>query len=98
MSEDIAEKIKNIKNLEDFQVSLDWATKDIHDWMRWEWSFDKAMKRMKLLTNAWIKYTVSSVMHKKNLSEMTDMVNLVKNLWATFHYISIITILTLNIT
>ena len=88
MSEDIAEKIKNIKNLEDFQVSLDWATKDIHDWMRWEWSFDKAMKRMKLLTNAWIKYTVSSVMHKKNLSEMTDMVNLVKNLWATFHYIS----------
>lgn len=88
MSEDIANRIKNIKNLEDFQVSLDWATEETHDWMRWKWSFKKAMKRMKLLSDAWIKYTVSSVMHKKNLHELEEMVKLVNELWATFHYIS----------
>ncbi|MDD2907127.1 MAG: radical SAM protein [Candidatus Gracilibacteria bacterium] len=88
MTENIANRIKNIKNLEDFQVSLDGATEKTHDWMRGEGSFEKSKKRMKLLANAGIKYTVSSVIHKNNLFELESMVKLVNELGATFHYIS----------
>jgi len=88
ITEDMIERIKKLKNLEDFQCSLDWATKETHDWMRWKWSFEKAMRRMKMLTRSWIKYTVSTVIHKKNIGELDKIVDLVKNIWATYHYIS----------
>lgn len=88
INEEIVNRIKNLKNLEDFQISLDWASNETHDWIRWNGSFQKAMYRMNLLKKAWIKYTVSTVIHKKNLPELDKIVKLVKELWATYHYVS----------
>lgn len=76
ISQEHIDKIKSIRNLEDLQVSLDGASAEIHDWIRGVGSFEKSMRRMRMLRESGVVYTISSVIHKNNLNQIEDMARL----------------------
>lgn len=71
-------EISKLQHLLEFQMSLDGATADMHDWMRGEGSFERSIKRMKLLRELAIPYTVSAVIHKNNLSQVEAIADICK--------------------
>jgi MoaA/NifB/PqqE/SkfB family radical SAM enzyme len=69
-------EISKLKHLVEFQMSLDGANAETHDWLRGEGSFKQSLERMFKLSELNIPYTISVVIHKNNLSEVEAIADL----------------------
>lgn len=81
-------EIKQLEHVVEFQMSLDGATAESHDWMRGKGAFDHALKRMSLLHECGLNYTISSVIHKNNLAEVEAIAELCREYHAYNFYLS----------
>lgn len=82
------EKIKQYKGLEDFQVSLDGGKEVTHDYIRGKGSFRKAIKRLQLLKNHGIPYTISTVIGKHNINELSLITQIAQQYNAEYFYLN----------
>ncbi len=77
--------LANLKNLWSFFVSLDGASAETHDLLRGKGAFSHTTTRMQWLQQHAIQYGVHTQFHKKNKTELSAVVDLVKNLGAIKH-------------
>lgn len=85
---DTVKKIGKIENLSYLQTSLDGATPKTHDYIRGKGSFEKALKRMKLLQQAGLHYTISVSVNSMNLHEIDKIVDIYHELGASYLYLN----------
>jgi MoaA/NifB/PqqE/SkfB family radical SAM enzyme len=82
------QQLKELKHLVDLQVSLDGGTLEIHDWMRGNGAFKKALRRMRFLQENGMNYTVSATIHKNNINELEAIADITNQFGATNLYVS----------
>ena len=70
------DKLKRIKHLGYFQISLEGADEKTHDWMRGKGAFEKALKRMRLLKVNNVGFTLSVTVDKRNFSQLDAFADL----------------------
>lgn len=76
IDEPIVENLKKCQ-FDMIQLSLDGPTAEMHDWIRnQKGSFEKVINAIKLLTNAGLKVSISSLPHKKHLSCIEETIEL----------------------
>lgn len=68
-------KLKEFKNLNNIQTSLDGAKEETHDFVRGRGSYKKTIKRMKLFSDNDLPFTISSAIHKGNINEIEGIVS-----------------------
>lgn len=74
------EKLYNM-NISRYIVNIDWAYDISHDWLRnKKWHFNKMIDIIKELKNRWKYVAINSVIHKKNLNEVINILNLCNDL------------------
>jgi MoaA/NifB/PqqE/SkfB family radical SAM enzyme len=76
LNRDNIRELKKFEHLDYLQVSLDGATKETHDFLRGEGSFERAMQRLALLQKEGIEYGICTTVHKGNLKEIPQIVKL----------------------
>lgn len=80
--------LKNLHHLVDFQISLDGKSETVHDAIRGKGSFHKALRRMKLLQNHNITYTISTTINNRNINEIDEIVDISKKYGAKYLYLN----------
>ncbi|KYK33290.1 MAG: hypothetical protein AYK19_14180 [Theionarchaea archaeon DG-70-1] len=78
ITEEIAEKLSNLKLA--IQVSLDGASKDTQDFIRGKDSYEKTLKGLQNLVAHNANVRVAMTIMKRNMDEIQEMADLVKNL------------------
>lgn len=91
VNRDIIDKIILCKNVT-IKVDLDGSSKDSHDWLRnKEGHLEKTIEYIKVLRSAGVKVSITTVLHKNNIHEIDEILNLYKELdinSAMFFYFS----------
>ncbi|MFC1522730.1 radical SAM protein [Elusimicrobiota bacterium] len=82
------DELKSLRHLADVQVSLDGSNEESHDTIRGKGSFQKALKRMRLLQTNKMKYTISTTINNRNISEIDDIVSIYKEYGASSLYLN----------
>lgn len=81
-------RLKAIRRLYDVQVSLDGGTEATHDSIRGKGAFRKAFRRMALLREHGVQYTVSTTICQRNISELDQIVSICREHGVAFLYIN----------
>jgi len=80
-SDSIIQQLKDVpSDLLKLQISLDGAQAETNDAIRGKGSFDKALDGLKKLSQLDFEKTITTVVHPKNLHELTQMPQLAKEL------------------
>jgi radical SAM protein with 4Fe4S-binding SPASM domain len=61
-------------------ISLDGATREVHEFIRGKGSYDKALAGIKAMTDAGVNTVIGTTLMKPNLHEATDILHLAKKL------------------
>ncbi len=81
-------RLKSLRRLIDVQVSLDGATTESHDAIRGRGSFRLALRRMRLLADHGIPYTISSTVNNRNFHELPKVVEIYREYGAKYLYLN----------
>jgi len=87
-SEQQAISLKSLKHLISIQTSLDGATAETHDFLRGKGSFLKTLRRLRLLNDAGLAFTVAVAVHKKNIGELDEIAELAGKYGASSIYLN----------
>jgi MoaA/NifB/PqqE/SkfB family radical SAM enzyme len=82
------DSLRSLKYLNGIQVSLDGALAETHDFLRGQGSFFSAIKRLTLLKNSGLPYTISTTVHKKNVAELKGIAKIYHQFGATSLYLN----------
>lgn len=74
-------RLKRIASLNYIQTSLDGGTAETHDFIRGAGAFKKTIWRLTLFRDNDIGYTISTVVHKRNIRE----INLIADIYHEYH-------------
>lgn len=80
--------LKSLKHLISIQTSLDGATAETHDFLRGEGSFSKTLRRLRMLSDAGLAFTVAVAVHKKNIGELDEIAELASKHGASSIYLN----------
>jgi len=80
--------LKSLKHLISIQTSLDGATAETHDFLRGKGSFSKTLRRLRMLSDAGLTFTVAVAVHKKNIGELDEIAELASKLGASSIYLN----------
>lgn len=81
ITNEIAERLKNIKNLETIQISIDGKDAETHDRIRGiDGAFDSAVNAIKLLLDSGIRTGAVTTVMKPNIRQIPDIVQLLMDL------------------
>lgn len=81
---DIIKKLKQLKSIRYIQISLDGGNKETHEFIRGKGNFDKAIESIKLLKKNGFKVATKFTVHKRNLSNLKEYLDLTKSLNVDF--------------
>lgn len=84
LTDSILNKLKTLRNLRYVQISLDGGTKEIHEKVRGDGSFEKAITAIKMLKKNAIKVSTKFTVHKINLNDLTNYLDLTEELQVNF--------------
>ncbi len=70
------ERLKGFANLQYVQTSVDGATNESHDLLRGAGSFARTLRRLALFQQMELPYAISTVVHRQNIGELNDIVDL----------------------
>jgi radical SAM protein with 4Fe4S-binding SPASM domain len=76
ITDEIAEKLKTIKKLNNVQISLDGASPEIHDQIRGPGTFEKALRGIRILVNHGIDVKVMFTLQRLNKEEIPGLIDL----------------------
>lgn len=88
IDESTLNKLKKLKNLSDLQTSLDGGTPESHDFIRGNGSFTKTLKRLTLLKESGLEYTISCSINSVNFPEIDLIADISKEYGARYLYIN----------
>lgn len=88
MNSSHVEFLKGLDHLLDVQVSLDGANATTHEYLRGSGSFDNAIRRLELLGESGLRYTISFTAHRGNVAEIDGVVELYHRYNASYLYIN----------
>jgi MoaA/NifB/PqqE/SkfB family radical SAM enzyme len=88
LNEDHIAQLKTLRRLCDIQISLDGGTEATHDSIRGRGAFRKALRRMALLRDHGMRYTVSTTVCQRNIEELDQIVEICREYKATYLYIN----------
>ncbi|MFA6454925.1 MAG: radical SAM protein [Patescibacteria group bacterium] len=91
LDEQQASGLKSLKHLISIQTSLDGATAETHDFLRGKGSFLKTLRRLRLLNDAGLAFTVAAAVHKKNIGELDEIAELAGEYGASSIYLNAVT-------
>ena len=77
ISEDIIQRLKQFNKLRYVQISLDGASSKVHDEVRGNGSFDKAMKGIRLLVENNIEVRIMFTLQRSNMFDVSNIIDLV---------------------
>jgi len=80
--------LKSLKHLISVQTSLDGATAETHDFLRGRGSFSKTLRRLRMLNDAGLAFTVAAAVHKKNIGELDKIAELAGKYGASSIYLN----------
>ncbi len=80
--------LKSLKRLINIQTSLDGATAETHDFLRGKGSFAKTLKRLRVLSDAGLNFTIATAVHKKNIYELDKIADLANDYSASSVYLN----------
>ena len=88
MKQSDIDKLSSFRHLNDVQTSLDGATEETHDYIRGKGSFKKTLRRLELLQNSGLSFTISASINKINLREIDGIIELYKKYGAANLYMN----------
>ena len=88
MKQSDIDKLRALAHLNDIQTSLDGATEETHDYIRGTGSFKKTLRRLELLQNNGLSFTISTSINKLNIKEIDGIIELYKKYGATYLYMN----------
>lgn len=81
-------KLQSLRNLYDLQTSLDGGTEETHDFTRGKGSFQLAMKRLALLKQMKMRYTISFSASNLNVVELDLVADIAREYNANYLYLN----------
>lgn len=90
-NEQQAISLKSLKHLISIQTSLDGARAETHDFLRGKGSFLKTLRRLRLLNDAGLAFTVAAAVHKKNIGELDKIAEIASKYGASSIYLNAVT-------
>ncbi len=81
-------RLKTLRRLNDLQVSLDGGTPETHDAIRGKGAFHRALRRMRLLREHSVRYTISCTVNNRNIHEIDRVVQICREYGAAYLYLN----------
>ena len=82
----IAERIKEIKNVNIIFLSLD-GERDVHDSIRGKGSYDQVMRAIESMKDHNIRFWTTTVINRKNIDSVDDILGMAKSLGFTANFV-----------
>ena len=80
IDETAVKHLKNLRFLENIQISIDGSNSSIHDWQRGEGSFSRSIEAVKLLQKNDLSVSIKAIINNHNYKDIENMVKLALSL------------------